>query len=141
MSGSLMKKNFIPTFAIAMILIAVLGCGLFDEAKKTVVGNDNSASNSNKTLTDKAVDVAVGEKKVGIPECDEVIDILAAEANDPDDNLVTKAIKQTALNQFRDKVKESLEQNKANKTDVAKFCRDFRSNLQNYHSGQTSNKK
>ena len=136
-----MKKNFIPAFATAMVLSTVLGCGLFDEAKKTVVGNDNSASNSNKTLTDKAVDVAVGEKKVGIAECDEVIDILAAEANDPDDNLVTKAIKQTALNQFRDKVKESLEQNKANKADVSKFCRDFKSNLQSYKGGSEGNKK
>ena len=135
-----MKNTPLLILTAAMIAVAAVGCSLFDQAQRSVTGESNSA-NSNKTLTDKAVDTAVGEKKIGIPECDEVIDILAAQANDPDDNFVTKAMKLTALNQFREKVKQSLEQNKANKEDVAKFCRDFRSNIQNEQTGEKTGKQ
>ena len=76
------------------------------------------------------VDATVGEQKVGIPECDEAIEILTAQTNDPDDNFVTKAVKQTALNQFREQLKKSLEDSKTDKKQVAGFCRDFKNNLE-----------
>ena len=116
------------------ILILVLGCGLADRVQKTV--SNESASNSvvanvnaNKSLTDKAIDTAVGGEKVGIPECDEALDMLEAQANNPDDGWVVKAGKKTALTMFRDQLKKSMEQNQTNKTEVARFCREFRDNL------------
>lgn len=115
-----------------MILAAGLGCGFIDNVRDAASGsnaNVNTAATGNKTLTDKAVDTAVGETKVGIAECDEAIDILSAQANDPDDNFVTKAIKQTALNQFREQLKKSLEDQKTDQKQIASFCRDFRDNL------------
>lgn len=133
---------------LAIILWAGLGCGLVDRARKaateTTQSNSNTASlpvniNSNKSLTDTAVDAAVGEKKIGIAECDEALELLTAEAEDPDDGFVTKAVKKTALNTFRDHVKRSLDESKSDKKELAKFCREFRDNLGDSKSAENSN--
>src|SRR5687767_10824887 len=101
-------------FLIAIIFPIVLGCGLADRVQKAVsdeppANSTVSNTSANKTLTDQAVDTAVGEKKIGIPECDEALELLAAQANDPNDNFVVKAGKKTALNMFREQLKNSLE--------------------------------
>jgi len=57
------------------------------------------------------------------------LEVLVVEANDPDDNFVTKAVKKTALNTFRDHVKKKLEESKTDRKEVAKFCKDFKDNL------------
>ncbi|HKP70446.1 MAG TPA: hypothetical protein VJV05_14255 [Pyrinomonadaceae bacterium] len=130
-------RNTLITIAITVPL--VLGCGIMDRAQKAVSeGNANTAvipsssssnTSSNKTITDHAVDTAVGEKKIGIAECDEAMDLLEGQANNPDDNFVTKAVKKTALNTFREQLKKNLEENKADKKEVAKFCTEFKDNM------------
>lgn len=131
-------------FLLATILISGFGCGLMDRAQKAVTeptSNSTTTSNTeaNKTLTDKAVDTAVGEKKIGIPECDEAMEMLAAQANDPDDNFVVKAGKKTALNMFREQLKKSLEDNQADKKKVAEFCTEFRDNLKDSSNEANTN--
>ena len=121
-------------FVIAILLPLVLGCGLADRVQKAVSDESTNSSitnvSSNKTMTDKAVDTAVGDAKIGIPECDEAMDILETQANNPDDNFVTKAVKKTALNTFRDQLKKSIEENKSDKKEVAKFCKEFKDNIE-----------
>ena len=117
-------------FLLTIVLTVAFGCGISERVRQATQGESNTANiNANKTLTDKAVDTAVGEKKIGIQECDEALEILTAQAENPDDNFVTKAIKKTALNTFRDQLKKSLEDNKTDKKEVAKFCREFRDNM------------
>jgi hypothetical protein len=70
-----------------------------------------------------------------------VMDMLAAEANNPDDGWVTKAIKATFLNQIREKVKKSIEENKSDKVELAKQCRDFKTQLEKYKAEENANKK
>ncbi len=124
---------------LALIAVGfVLGCGLVDRIQKTATGPETA--NSNKTLTDKAVDTTVGESKIGVPECDEVMDMLAAEANNPDDGYVTKAVKATFLNRIKDAIKQSVEENKNDKTELAKNCREFKTQLQKYKTEQQANK-
>ena len=118
-------KNFFTIICAGLLLAATLGCGLVSRLQD----NGSGSSNSNKTIGDKAVDVAVGDTKIGIKECDEVVDILNEQINDPDESFVTKALKRTILNQFRDQLKRSLEENKADKKAVADFCREFKKNL------------
>ena len=128
---------------LAIILAGSLGCGFADRVQKAVSETQSNTAanvNANKTLTDKAVDTAVGEKKIGIQECDEALEILTAQAENPDDNFVTKAIKKTALNTFRDQLKQSLEENKTDKKEVAKFCRQFRDNMADSLKEGNSNK-
>lgn len=128
-------------FILSIILFIGFGCGMIDEARKSATGESNTAANinANKTLTDKAIDTAVGEKKIGIQECDEALAILAAQADNPDDNFLVKAGKRTALNAFRDQLNKTLEQNKTDKTEVAKYCKDFRDTLKDPASNQNSN--
>ena len=126
-------RNFL--FGIAIVLPVLLGCGLADRVEKAVSNepatNSSRANvNSNKTITDKAVDSTIGEKKIGIPECDEAMDVLEAQANNPDDNFVAKAVKKTMLNTFREQLKKNLEDNKTDKKEVAKFCIEFKKNME-----------
>jgi hypothetical protein len=115
-----------------------MGCGFVERLQRTESGSN--APNSNKTITDKAVDTTVGESKIGVPECDEVMDMLAAEANNPDDGFVTKAVKATFLNKLKEAIKQSIEENKGDPVKLAKTCRDFKSQLQKYKSEQAANK-
>jgi hypothetical protein len=135
-------------FLIALILPLVFGCGALDRAKKaatdTTQANSNVPAlpvnvNSNKSLTDTAVEAAVGEKKTGIPECDEAMALLVAQADDPDDSFVTKAVKKTALNTFRDRVKKGLDQSNTNKKELAAFCTEFKENMVDPKTAANSN--
>lgn len=119
-------RNLFTLILVFAGLGATLGCGLIQRAQEEVVGTSNA---SNRSIEDKAVDVAVGDAKIGIRECDEVVEILNGQINDPDDNFVTKALKRTMLNQFRDQLKKSLEQNPTNKQAVGEFCAEFKKNL------------
>ena len=125
-----MKNAFSILAALAM-LGSILGCSVLRHAQNTVSTQpSNSNATDNRTITEKAIDTAVGDEKVGIPECDEVIDMLVAQTNDPEDNFVTKAIKATALKKFREQVKKGLESSNTNRKDTVQFCSEFKTELQ-----------
>lgn len=141
--------KFIPTqapfttlLAGAVFIVAVSGCGMVDRIQKSVTEPDKSASN--KTLTDKGVDTVIGEETTGVPECDEVMNMLAAEANNPDDSFVTKAVKGTFLNKIKESIRKSVAENNANSkngaADLAKTCKEFKVQLDKYKAEQASNK-
>ena len=132
------SKNAPLGLLALLVIFFVLGCGLVDRIQKTATGPETA--NSNKTLTDKAVDTTLGESKIGVPECDEVMDMLAAEANNPDDGFVTKAVKATFLNKIKDAIKRSVEENKNDKAGLAKNCGEFKTQLQKYKAEQEANK-
>lgn len=134
-------KNIFTFVLVIACLAATLGCGWIQRAQDELPGTNSSPSNSNRTIEDGAVDVAVGETKVGIKECDDVIEILNEQVNDPNDNFVTKALKRTMLNQFRDQLKKSLEQNKTDKQAVGEFCAEFKKNLVDPGNDTGANKK
>lgn len=138
-----MKSKLTLTFVAAIILAVGLGCGFIDQVQKEVTGSgeNGSTTNSNKTIADKAVDVAVGQEKIGVPECDEVMDFFEAEANNPDDDFVTKAVKTTVLNKMKEQFRKSLEENKTNKAEMAKTCKDFKANLEKYKEDQNKAKE
>lgn len=133
-----MKNNSLTIVCSILFLTIGLGCGVVDRVQKSITGSD--ADTSNKTLTDKAVDTAVGEEKIGVPECDEVMDMLTAEANNPDDGYVAKAVKATVLNRIKQSIRESVEKNKNDKVELAKNCREFKAQLVKYKE-EEKNKK
>jgi hypothetical protein len=94
-------------------------------------------------LTDKAVDTAVGESKIGIPECDEVMDLIQNELDNSDDNFIVKAGKATVLNRIKDGIREGVEKNKnsnSNKDleETAKTCREFRKQFDKYKAEENA---
>lgn len=99
------------------------------------ISGDDSAStpaNSNRTLTDKAVDTTVGKSSIGIPECDQVMDSIEAELNNSEDGFAVKAAKAVVLNQFRDSIRQSFEQNPNDKEALAKTCREIKTQFDSY---------
>ena len=54
----------------------------------------------------------------------------------PDDNFVTKAIKATVLNRIKDGIRESVEQNKSDKVEMVKTCKEFKVQLDKYKEEQ-----
>ncbi|HVF46876.1 MAG TPA: hypothetical protein VNA17_04855 [Pyrinomonadaceae bacterium] len=124
------KQNTVLFFALALLLAVGLGCGFVDQA--TGPGN----TNANKSLTDKAVDTAVGQEKIGIPECDEVMDLLTAEANNPDDNFVVKAAKGVVVNKIKETIRTSIEENQTDRAQIAKDCTQAKTEFEKYKAGQ-----
>ena len=117
-----------------MILPILLGCGIADRVQRAVsnepAANSTAANvNANKTLTDKAVDTAVGGQQVGIPECDAALDKFARLMDNPEDNFVVRMGKKAAESAFREQIKQKLEEQQANKQDVARFCKEFGDSL------------
>ena len=126
-----MKNTIFASLALTILLLTVLGCSSINP-----FADKAGQNNSNKTLTDKAVDTAVGEEKIGIPECDEVINAITSELNNPDDNFITKAGKAVVLNKIKESIKSSVEKNKGDKAEIAKNCREFKTELDKFKSEQ-----
>ena len=133
-----MRNTASLLLTLAVIISTGLGCSLVGHAEKNE-GKDRPESN--KTLKDRGVDIVVGDKKIGIRECDDVVDFFNREIDNPDDDFVTKAVKKTALNQFKEQFRQAVEENKADKVQLAKVCKDFKQNLEQYKQESESNKK
>ena len=124
-------KNYYNVFAAVALAVSVgLGCGYLG-------GPDNSRpANSNRSMPDRAIDTAVGRSNLGVPECDRVLDAIELELNNPDDNFVVKAAKATVLNRIKDDIRQEIEKNANNKTELAGTCAEFRKQFDKYKAGQ-----
>lgn len=129
-------KNQFQLLATLTILAAIcLGCGFISRTRE-----ERGDRNANKTLTDKAVDTTVGRSKIGVPECDEVMDAIEDELNNGDDNFMVKAFKATVLNRIKDGIKKSVEENKSDVVEMAKTCKEFKTQFDKYKE-EEQNKK
>jgi hypothetical protein len=124
-----MKNTASLLLTLALILSSGLACSLVSHAEKQ---DGKSTSGSGKSLEDRGVDIVVGEKKIGVVECDEVIDFFNKEIDNPDDGFVTKAVKKTMLNQLKEQFRQAIEDNKTDKKELAKVCKNFKQNLEQY---------
>lgn len=130
-------------FSLVILLTVALGCSSLNpfEGEKpkpanTSTSSANTSTNANKTLADKAVDTAVGEGKTGVPECDEIVDMLAAYANNPDDNFAIRAVKSVVVNQIKAELKRVIEENQADKVELAKGCREVKLEFEKAQTSQ-----
>ena len=124
-------KKYENLFAvIALVSVVGFGCGYLG-------GSDPSAAdNSNRSMTDRAIDTAVGRSNLGVPECDRILDAIELELNNPEDNFVLKAAKATALNRIKDGIRQKIEQNPNDKAGLEKTCREFKTQFDQYKSGE-----
>ena len=126
-------KTLLPLAALCLV---GLGCGLFGGSG----GGTSSPASGNKSLEDRAVESTVGRSNIGVPECDEVMDAIEAELNNSDDNFIVKAGKATVLNRIKDSIKESVEKNPNDKEELAKTCREFKTQFDKYKAEQQTNR-
>jgi len=131
-----MKNKFVMTISLTVLLISVLSCSFYNPLESST----NSSPNDNRTLSDKAIESTVGGEKIGVPECDAIIDLFADQSKSPDDDFVTKAAREYALNKVREGFKQSIEENKGNKAEMAKDCREFKTQLDKFKA-EEDNKK
>lgn len=130
-----MKNQFV-IIIVCVSIFAVLGCGITDRVQKTVGGD----SNSNKSVGDKVTEDVLREK-TGVPECDEVINLLADQSKNDDDGFVSKATKEFFFNKIRQSIKESIEKNQNDKAKMAQNCKEYKAQIEKYQAEQNSNKK
>src|SRR5580765_4300691 len=123
-----MKNKFANVLACTLLIAVVLGCSSINPFSDK--GKGSSPSASNKFLTEEGVDTVVGDETTGVPECDEVMDMIAAEANNPDDGYIVKATKALFLNKIKESIRKSIEESKNNNknatADLAKTCTDYK---------------
>ncbi len=132
-------KNKLNLLLVLAIIVFVIGCSCgktWDFGKSEPTKNQPTKTtekpadtNSNKTLTDRATDVVTEGEKIGIPECDELMDYFRSKIENEDTDFVTKAVLKTLESQFREGIKKSIEENKSDKVQTAKFCKEFKKNL------------
>lgn len=136
-------KNKYAVVSVGMVLIlAALGCGISNPFGKGGSDSGNTdAGQREKTFTDKAVDITVGESKIGIPECDDAMNAVTAEMNNSDDDFITKAAKATFLNRLKDAIRESVEKNKTNPKELAKTCREFKKQFDKFKAEEEQRKR
>ena len=118
-------RNTFGTLIVGVIFLAAsLGCGFASR------GQNGTKDSHDKTLTDKGIEIATGNERIGVQECDDLMDSIAEQSRSEDDNYVTKAVKGYVLNKIRESVRKSIEENKNDKAAMAKECKDFRIQLE-----------
>lgn len=130
-----MKNKFVLTFAGTLLLATVLGCGMNPLS-------DKGSTSSNKSLTDKTIDTVTGGETTGVPECDEVLDMISKEMDNPDDGYLVKAAKSVFLNKFKEGIRQGIadSQNK-NTQDMTKTCADIKKEIIKYKAEQEKQKQ
>ena len=140
-----MKNKFAFFLVISILLVLILGCRFYDplgSSTETPSGNANSARTGDKSLSDKAIDTAVGGEKIGVQECDELYEYVGdLVTKGEDENFATKAARQYFLNRIREQIKTSIEQNKNDKAQMAKDCKDYRRQIDAFINQPPDNSK
>ncbi len=117
----------------ALILTMGLGCSLLGSQ-----GSGSSSDQKDRTISDDVVDKTVGRSKIGVPECDEVMDLIEAELSNSEDGTITKAIKATILNRIKDGIKQAVEQDGSNTQDLAATCKEFKTQFDRFKAEEAS---
>jgi len=115
-----MKHRFKTSFPLFIFLFAIMGCGIAERVQKEIGG---SSSNTNTPpVANQSTDPAVDIQKTGVAECDEVVDMVTAFADNPDDNFAVRYGKSLIVDQIKDSIKKSVEENGRDKIQLAKDC-------------------
>ena len=144
-----MKNKTILIFAVSIIFLFALGCGITDSIKRSVGVGD---TNTNSTATTKPTgendtpenteisETTPDEEKIGIPECDEVFEMLTEQMKPKEDeSYITKATRQTILNSIRDSFKESIK-NEKDKEKLTQNCTKYLEQLKKYKAEEDAKK-
>ena len=128
-------KNKQAILIVSLIFLSsILGCRFYNPLSKSS-DESKSAKSENKDVAEKAVDKTVGEERIGVSECDELLDFFADQTRTKDDNYVVKATREFYFNKIRESIRKDLEENKDNpnkKAEMAKNCRDYKAQLDKF---------
>lgn len=134
-------KNKIVVFAVSFIMLfAVLGCSSINPfGGSTETPKTGDTKTEEKSTVDKTIDAVVVEK-TGVQECDELMAYVSQLAQSPDDNYVTKATREFFLNRIRENIRKSVEENKGKPEELAKNCKEYKTQLETFKAEEDSKK-
>jgi hypothetical protein len=139
-----MKNKFILLTTLSILLLLVLGCGSLNpfsggsETPKT--GDSKTKESGDKTTSDKVVDEVMPEK-TGVEECDDLMAYIAKQSQSKDDNYVTRASREFIMNRIRESLRKSIEEDKNNPEELAKKCKEFKTQLETYKEKEDAEKE
>jgi hypothetical protein len=105
-----MKNKVTILFAILLVLTVGFGCSFI---QKSTTSSDNSSNSANPN--DSA--------KTGVAECDELLELINNDQKNPDDNFVTRKIREYAIDFAKETIKKNIEENKGDKQKIADGCK------------------
>lgn len=129
-----MKNKYQCLTVILLLLFLGLGCRFYNSSTESTE-KTNSTAPKDKDLSEKVIDKTVGEERIGVPECDELLDFFADQTRTKDDNYIVKATREFYFNKIRENIKKDLEDNKNDpdkKQEMAKNCREYKKQLDKY---------
>lgn len=137
-----MKNKNVVLIVSLILSVLILGCRYYNPVSESP--NENvSSTPKNKDLSDKVIDKTIGEERIGVPECDELLDFFAEQTKTKDDNYIVKATREFYFNKIRENIRKDLEDNKNDpnkKEEMAKNCREYKKQLDKYKAEEDSKK-
>lgn len=133
-----MKNKLHVVFVLFVLLTVILGCSSYNPLSDSSTGG-NSSTSGNKSLSDEAIDAGIGEEKLGVPECDEIVDFFVDQTKSENEDFVTKAARGYALNKIRESFKKSLAEHAGDTAAMAKECRAFKQQLDKFNAQENRN--
>ncbi len=113
-----MKNKFTVLIAFLIVLTVGLGCNY-------IQSGGGSSDNSNPTKSgDGSTNNPNDSAKTGVAECDEFLDLLNNDSKKPDEDFVTKKIREYMIDFARESIKKNIEDNKGDKEKISKGCKD-----------------
>ncbi len=109
-----MKNKFTVLLAILLILTVGFGCSYFQSGGGST---DNSTKPGDGTTNPN------DSAKTGVAECDEFLDLLNNDSKKPDEDFVTKKIREYAIDFARESIKKNIEENKGDKQKIGDGCK------------------
>lgn len=147
-----MKNKTLLIFAVSILLFVVLGCGVGNLIKSSTGSEqtnvNSSSSEQNKTNpenessdNEEVVETTNKEGKIGVPECDDVFEMLTEQMQPKEDeSYITKATRQTILNSMRESFKESIKDEK-DRQKLATQCGKYLEQLKKYKTEEEQKNK
>lgn len=132
-----MKKTFKYAILILFLFLLIVGCNLSERLESAIdnsnvqvanLAKSNANSDANKTLSEQAADEILDEK-VGIPECDELIDSFARQTQQENEGYLEKARRQYFENTIKEELKKNIKANRNNQKAMAATCRQLKEQL------------
>ncbi len=133
-----MKNVYTATIGLILLTVAVLGCSAVNPFKEKSDGDDKK---TDKTVADKTIDTAIDGERIGIPECDAIIDDLAGETVGKDEGYIVKAFRSYYVSKIREAIKKSVEENKNDPAKLAVECKKIKTELDKFKAQEEEKKK
>ena len=132
-----MKNKYQLLTALFLLALVSLGCSFLPGGGSSSGGpqSGNTAGNTAVVTNSNAAPMA----KTGIPECDEVVDLITRDMQSQEDGYIAGKIKEMAVDYVKQSIKDSIEQNQGDKTKVANDCRLIKQEYERQRSQSNSN--